>query len=215
MGSPPVSFLGSHLPDGATSDCKRLATRRQPPIYAERSEVTVASTAENEKQLICRSRGVHRTGPGETAATGPSRSTRHGRGSRPRSPTRRPRTGWPPRRSHRGRVVGYQRISRARGILRRGFEPTSYRDGQPARRGPRRGHLRRRVPALVLRGGRPDLRPLRHPRRQGAAAGHKRRSGPSLFITPWNFPLAMATRKIAPAIAAAAPWSSSPPTSRP
>jgi len=26
--------------------------------------------------------------------------------------------------------------------------------------------------------------------------------GPSLFITPWNFPLAMATRKIAPAIAA-------------
>jgi succinate-semialdehyde dehydrogenase/glutarate-semialdehyde dehydrogenase len=31
---------------------------------------------------------------------------------------------------------------------------------------------------------------------------HKRPVGPSLFITPWNFPLAMATRKIAPAIAA-------------
>lgn len=30
----------------------------------------------------------------------------------------------------------------------------------------------------------------------------KRPVGPSLFITPWNFPLAMATRKIAPAIAA-------------
>lgn len=29
----------------------------------------------------------------------------------------------------------------------------------------------------------------------------KRPVGPSLFITPWNFPLAMATRKIAPAIA--------------
>ena len=31
---------------------------------------------------------------------------------------------------------------------------------------------------------------------------HKRPVGPCLFITPWNFPLAMATRKIAPAIAA-------------
>lgn len=30
----------------------------------------------------------------------------------------------------------------------------------------------------------------------------RRPVGPSLFITPWNFPLAMATRKIAPAIAA-------------
>jgi succinate-semialdehyde dehydrogenase/glutarate-semialdehyde dehydrogenase len=30
----------------------------------------------------------------------------------------------------------------------------------------------------------------------------KRPVGPSLFITPWNFPLAMATRKIGPAIAA-------------
>lgn len=30
----------------------------------------------------------------------------------------------------------------------------------------------------------------------------KKPVGPSLFITPWNFPLAMATRKIAPAIAA-------------
>ncbi|MGC5615402.1 NAD-dependent succinate-semialdehyde dehydrogenase [Georgenia sp. Z1491] len=31
---------------------------------------------------------------------------------------------------------------------------------------------------------------------------HKRPVGPCLFITPWNFPLAMATRKIGPAIAA-------------
>ncbi|MGO1385070.1 MAG: aldehyde dehydrogenase family protein, partial [Arachnia sp.] len=30
----------------------------------------------------------------------------------------------------------------------------------------------------------------------------KRPVGPALFITPWNFPLAMATRKIAPALAA-------------
>src|SRR5262249_31478310 len=33
--------------------------------------------------------------------------------------------------------------------------------------------------------------------------------GPCLFITPWNFPLAMGTRKIGPA----APWWSSPPSS--
>ena len=38
--------------------------------------------------------------------------------------------------------------------------------------------------------------------------------GPCFLITPWNFPLAMATRKIAPALAAAARWSSSPPSSR-
>ena len=31
---------------------------------------------------------------------------------------------------------------------------------------------------------------------------HKRPVGPCLFITPWNFPLAMATRKIGPAVAA-------------
>lgn len=31
---------------------------------------------------------------------------------------------------------------------------------------------------------------------------HKRPVGPCLLVTPWNFPLAMATRKIAPAIAA-------------
>src|SRR5699024_11074652 len=29
--------------------------------------------------------------------------------------------------------------------------------------------------------------------------------GPSLLITPWNFPLAMATRKVAPALAAGCP----------
>ena len=29
--------------------------------------------------------------------------------------------------------------------------------------------------------------------------------GPAYLITPWNFPLAMATRKIAPALAAGCP----------
>jgi succinate-semialdehyde dehydrogenase/glutarate-semialdehyde dehydrogenase len=35
--------------------------------------------------------------------------------------------------------------------------------------------------------------------------------GPCLLITPWNFPLAMGTRKIGPRSRRAAPWSSSPP----
>jgi succinate-semialdehyde dehydrogenase/glutarate-semialdehyde dehydrogenase len=34
--------------------------------------------------------------------------------------------------------------------------------------------------------------------------------GLSGLITPWNFPLAMATRKIAPRSPPAAPWSSNP-----
>ena len=77
-------------------------------------------------------------------------------------------------------------------------------DGQAAGRGPRRSHLRRRVPALVLRGSRPRLRPLPHrPRRASTSCWYQHKPvGPCLLITPWNFPLAMATRKIAPAIAA-------------
>ena len=35
--------------------------------------------------------------------------------------------------------------------------------------------------------------------------------GVSLLITPWNFPAAMATRKIGPALAAGCPWCSSRP----
>ena len=38
--------------------------------------------------------------------------------------------------------------------------------------------------------------------------------GPCLFITPWNFPMAMGTRKIGPAIAAGCTWSSSRPSRR-
>ena len=36
--------------------------------------------------------------------------------------------------------------------------------------------------------------------------------GPTLMITPWNFPLAMGTRKIGPRSPPAAPWSSSRPS---
>ena len=45
----------------------------------------------------------------------------------------------------------------------------------------------------------------RYPRRPRAAPAvlvTRRPVGPCLFITPWNFPLAMGTRKIAPALAA-------------
>ena len=31
-------------------------------------------------------------------------------------------------------------------------------------------------------------------------------AGFAVLVTPWNFPAAMGTRKIAPALAAAAPW---------
>ncbi len=99
-------------------------------------------------------------------------------------------------------------------ILRRAFESIidqaddfaelmTPRDGQAARRGQGRGHLRRRVLPLVRRGGRA------HPGRwMPAPAGGTRLLtmqqpvGPCLFITPWNFPLAMGTRKIGPALAA-------------
>ncbi|MFP3441511.1 aldehyde dehydrogenase family protein [Pantoea sp. SIMBA_133] len=36
---------------------------------------------------------------------------------------------------------------------------------------------------------------------------HHRPVGPCLLITPWNFPLAMATRKVGPAVAAGCPRS--------
>src|SRR5699024_6810831 len=36
----------------------------------------------------------------------------------------------------------------------------------------------------------------------GTQLVHSRPVGPALLVTPWNFPLAMATRKIAPALAA-------------
>ena len=66
-----------------------------------------------------------------------------------------------------------------------------------------RGDLRRRVLPLVRRGGGAGPRPLdAGPRRRQPAAHHRKPVGPCLFITPWNFPLAMGTRKIGPAVAA-------------
>jgi succinate-semialdehyde dehydrogenase / glutarate-semialdehyde dehydrogenase len=44
---------------------------------------------------------------------------------------------------------------------------------------------------------------------------HRRAVGPCLFITPWNFPLAMATRKVAPAVAAGCTMVMKPPALTP
>ena len=100
-------------------------------------------------------------------------------------------------------------------ILRRAFELITERsrrpraaddprDGQAARRVPRRDRLRRRVLPLVLRGGRAHRTAATAVAPDGGSRllTMKQPVGPCLLITPWNFPLAMGTRKIGPAIAA-------------
>ena len=42
---------------------------------------------------------------------------------------------------------------------------------------------------------------------QQALAGHAATGGPVYAVTPWNFPAAMVTRKVAPRWPPAAPWS--------
>ena len=68
----------------------------------------------------------------------------------------------------------------------------------------RRGRLRRRVLPLVLRGGRASRRRVTASRRPAAPARFvtHRPVGVAALVTPWNFPAAMVTRKIAPALAA-------------
>ena len=77
------------------------------------------------------------------------------------------------------------------------------RAGQAARRGARRGRLRRRLHRVVRRGGQARLR-RRIPQNVGdrRIVVLKEPIGVSAAITPWNFPIAMITRKVAPAIAA-------------
>ena len=43
---------------------------------------------------------------------------------------------------------------------------------------------------------------------------HHQPVGVAVLVTPWNFPAAMATRKIGPALAAGCTWCSSPPPIR-
>ena len=77
-------------------------------------------------------------------------------------------------------------------------------DGQVRHRVQGRDPLRRRLLQLVRRRGAAHRRPL-----QGQRQGHRprasscaSRSGRACSSRPWNFPMAMGTRKIGPAIAA-------------
>ncbi len=78
-------------------------------------------------------------------------------------------------------------------------------------------HLRRRVLPVVLGGSRSHRGPLRHPAPAGTGRmlTMKQPVGPCLFITPWNFPMAMGTRKIGPAIAAGCTMVMKPPQQTP
>ena len=77
------------------------------------------------------------------------------------------------------------------------------RERQGAARRARRGRLLRRVLPLVQRGGRADRRAGAHaPRRREPDPRHPPAGRHRVLVTPWNFPAAMATRKIAPALAA-------------
>ena len=77
------------------------------------------------------------------------------------------------------------------------------RAGQAARRGVRRGRVRGELPRVVRGRGRARLRP-------GRAADEpanrvlvlRQPVGVTAAITPWNFPAAMMTRKLGPAMAA-------------
>ena len=111
---------------------------------------------------------------------------RLGRGRLPRAGHR-----GPGRRGRRRRGLGRNGSTGPRGDppqgvrtahrTRRGHRPADDPgNGQAAGRGPRRGHLRRRVLPLVQRGSRPDRRPvLRRPVRRHPPADHEaaRRTG--------------------------------------
>ena len=152
-----------------------------------------------------RRRDVRRRGPVHRPGAGPGRRRDRRRRQRPR---------WTPRSPPR--PTGPRTAPRERGeILRRAFElhhrarrrprpADDAGDGQAARRGQGRGRLRRGVLPLVLRGGRPHRTAATRPRPTARTRllTLKQPVGPCLMITPWNFPLAMGTRKIGPAIAA-------------
>ena len=96
------------------------------------------------------------------------------------------------------------RLRGAQRARRRAGAADDARDGQAGRRVEGRDHLRGRVLPLVLRRGAAHRRPLQELAGNGARRVLVMRQpvGPCYFITPWNFPMAMGTRKIGPAIAA-------------
>ena len=77
------------------------------------------------------------------------------------------------------------------------------RAGQAAGRGERRGRVRRQLPRVVRRRGRAHLRPDRAAaERENRVLVLRQAVGVTAAITPWNFPAAMMTRKLGPAMAA-------------
>ena len=78
------------------------------------------------------------------------------------------------------------------------------RAGQAARRVARRDRLRRVVHRVVRRGSASasTATPSRRPGPTSASSSSSSRSASCALITPWNFPIAMITRKAGPALAA-------------
>ena len=129
---------------------------------------------------------------------------------------RRGRAGRGRRGARRAGPAGPRRAPRQRSeILRRCFElmiertddarrADRARERQGAARRARRGRLRGRVLPLVRRGGGAAQRRARRSRPAAPTASSSQHQpiGVAVLVTPWNFPAAMATRKIAPALAA-------------
>ena len=111
---------------------------------------------------------------------------------------------WAAHAAARARRDPAPRLRAAHRARRRPRAADDARDGQAARRVEGRDRLRRRVLPLVRRGGGADRRPLRDraQRRRAGCSTMQQPVGPCYSITPWNFPMAMGTRKIGPAIAA-------------
>ena len=112
----------------------------------------------------------------------------------------RPRLG-PPRRTRPRSAADRRRRSR-RG--RRGpRDADRHRRRQADHRGARRGRTHRGDPALRrVAGHQPDRRGLRGRDRRAACASCARPRGVAVLITPWNFPAAIPTWKLAPALQA-------------
>ena len=171
-------------------------------------------------------------GDGATAPAArrsPSRTRRPARRS-PTSPTRRRRTrstrsapphdawrgDWRDERAARARGHPAPRLRGDRRAHRRARAAHDARDGQAAGRVRGRDRLRRELPALVRRGGRPRRRPLRDARgRHGPAADDEaarraRASSSRRGTSRWRWARARSARRSRPA----ARWSSSRPSSR-
>ena len=116
----------------------------------------------------------------------------------------------------RGAIL--RKLVRADRRARRGPRPHhGARKRQDAVRRARRSRLCQRLHAVLRRGSDPHAR-ARSSRRTRRAASSTRRANRSAYaalITPWNFPLAMLTRKVGPALAAGCTVVSKPASATP